>query len=176
MRKLITIALLVFVFGCLPKPDKMIPFPFNFPAESDGCNCVLVRKLSIRQTDAIYVNLNLESCDYLRKFFAGTAGALVFNLSPTQTVKQCWIDELSGKPDDLRWSHFGLSENLKDRWIAESGSITVHTYRMPKEENYLGFLTSIQISNVVFQSLNTKRRTTLDSLSFTNVHVGWSPL
>jgi hypothetical protein len=54
--------------------------------------------------------------------------------------------EKSGNPDDLRWGHFGLSKNLKDRWIAESGAITVHTYRMPKEENYIGFLTSIQIA------------------------------
>ena len=175
MKNLIVIASLIFVFGCSPKPDKMLPFPFSFPAESDGCNSIHVRKLSIRQTDAIYVNLNLESCDYLRKFFAGTAGPLVFNLSPTQTIKQCWIDELSGKPEEFRWNHFELSENLRDRWIATSGTITVHTYRRPKEENYLGFLTSIQISNVVFQSSNTKQRTKLDSLSFTNVHVGWTP-
>jgi hypothetical protein len=175
MKNLIIIASFAFVCGCLPKPDKMIPFPFNFPAESDGCYSIHVRKLSIRQTDAIYVNLNLESCDYLRKFYAGTAGALVFNLSPTQTIKQCWIDELSGKPEEFRWNHFELSEKPKDRWIATAGTITVHTYRRPKEENYLGFITSILISNVVFQSSNTKQRTRLDSLSFTNVHVGWTP-
>ena len=175
MKNLIIIASFAFVFGCLPKTDMMIPFPFSFPAESDGCNSIHVRKLSIRQTDAIYVNLNLESYDYLRKFYSGTAAPLVFNLSPTQTIKQCWIDELSGKPEEFRWNHFGLAENLKDRWIAASGTITVHTYRMPKEENYLGFLTSILISNVVFQSSNTKQRTRLDSLSFTNVHVGWRP-
>jgi hypothetical protein len=47
---------------------------------------------------------------------------------------------------------------------------------MPEEQKFLGFLTSIQLSNVVFQSSNTKRLTMLDSLSFTNVHVGWTPL
>jgi hypothetical protein len=176
MRSLIVIASLIVVVGCSPKPDKMIPFPFAFPAESDGCNCIIVRKLSIRQTDAIYVNLNLNSGYDLRKLFAGTTAPLIFNLSPTQTVKQCWIDEFSGKPDDFRWEHFDFPENVRDRWIGTSGTITVHTYRMPEEQNHSGFLTTIQISNVVFQSSNTKQRTKLDSLSFTNVHVGWTPL
>jgi len=175
MRKLITIVGLMFLCGCLPKA-QMIPFPFDFPTESDGCNCILVRKLSLRQTDAIYVNLNLDSGFDVRKLFGGTSAPLVFNLSPTQTITSCWIDELSGKPDSFQWGHFVLSKNLRDRWIASSGTITVHTYRMPKEEHLSGFLTSIQISNVVFQSSNTKQRTKLDSLSFTNVHVGWTPL
>jgi hypothetical protein len=172
---------IIFVFACLTicgcKPESVeVPFSFAFPDESDGCGTILVRKLSVRQTDAIYVNLDLSSGYDFRKLFAGTSDPLVFNLSSTQTVKQCWIDELSGKPEDFRWGHFAFSENVRDRWVGTSGTITVRTYRMPEDKKLDGFLTSIQLSNVVFRSSNTKRLTRLDSMSFTNVHVGWTPL
>lgn len=175
MKNLIIIASFAFVCGCLPKPDKMIPFPFSFPAESDGCSCIYVRKLSIRQTDAIHVQVNLLAGNNLRPFLAGTSGPLVFNLSPTQTIVSCWIDEFSGKPADFRWEHFDVSENPQDRWEAKSGKVIVNKCPRSKDEYGDGFFTSVQISNVVFHSSNTQRRTKLDSLSFTNVHVGWSP-
>jgi len=171
----------IFIFVCLTlcgcKPESVeVPFAFEFQDESDGCGTILVRKLSVRQTDAIYVNLDLSSGHDLSKLFAGTSDPLEFNLSSTQTVKCCWIEEFEGKPNSFRWGHFNFQENVRDRWIGTSGTITVRTYRMPEDQKILGFLTSIQLSNVVFQSSNTKRLTRLDSLSFTNVHVGWTPL
>lgn len=174
MKRLLAIAFLAAACGCARRSGEVVPFPFRFPEESDGCAAVYVRKLSERETESIHVRINMmELGQSLRPQLAGTGKPLSFHLSPTQNIASCWIDEFPFKPDGFRWGHFMPPTNLVDRWNAVSGIVTLQVSRHPEGVKKTGFLATVRLSDVAFQSSNTLNRTTLDSLSFTNVHVGW---
>ncbi len=174
MKELLVILCLALTCGCARRTSEPVAFPFDFSTDADGCAAVYVRKLSTNQLESIHVQVNMMESGYsLRPLLADSGAPLQFTLSPTQDIVSCWIDQLPTKPDGFRWGHFMPPTNVVDRWTAIAGSVTLTVSRHPERDSRPGFLASVHLSNVVFRSSNTIHHTTLRSLDFNNVHVGW---
>jgi hypothetical protein len=159
-----------------------VPLPFSFKEPtindegyilirrmSNGCGDFLVRRINPEETAVIYLRVDLKDENgNFKPEFADTSKPTSLIIDATQRDAEVWIEEFQFF-DSFQWNHYREQSAQTDYWKAISGTITFHT----TQTKHSGYYVDAHLSNIVFQSSYSTDLTELNSISFTNVYVGW---
>ena len=166
------------VVSCRPSPE---PFPFSFTGDASGNGMVVLDRLTPDATEGIVVRIDLlpdqgNSFDpkYLYPLRDTGSLHLLFDVNVDAPKSDIHVYEFTNAVSRFTWHHGNYQNEVSRDWVAETGFVALDVWNVSPTQMWLR--ASVTLSNLVFASEEAGRKRRIDSLSITNVQVGYGRL